>query len=405
MHKVTKISRRIANDAPTSFPPQSQETRHNVAVRRPRSPRRLPLGNTTESASRGSVVLKNDEFDNSAQLKPRLNPYSLLRRSKDLAPYEDRCQICQTVRHDFTDTPGIVEIRRSGEGKHSFGNLYCCGNVWTCAVCAHRTARQRGEEVKSAMEAHRLSGGRCYLVTYTLQHKSYSNLGFIVNALREANREFKSGRWFQYAKREIVGTISGLETTWGRKNGWHPHTHEIVFRTGRMSLYERAEWKARWRTMLEKQAMYGGDVAMDIRECFPSDYNCKFGADFEVTGDFTKDDGGLSPWQILSLSEDARYAELWLEYVATFKGRRRLTWTKGLKHHFGIEDVDDHEEPTETVATLSKEKYQVIARNGWEREFLISVDEIGFDDTHHRFFDDMDYYRRFRLDRAGGGGT
>ncbi len=363
----------------------------------------LPLGNYTIFASRTENPPKQE--------KKRLDVYRLLRYSKNLAHFTDRCRICQTPRHDFTNNPGKVEIRQTTETKKtSFANVYQCGAVWTCAVCARRSSRQRGNDVASAMEMHRLSGGFTYMATYTIQHKKYGHLDFTLSALTESKREMKAGRWYKYEQENILGTISGREVTYSDTNGWHPHTHDVIFTHQPMTEADIKAWKRRWCKSVQVQGMYAReDIGLDIRECFPSDYLAKFGADFEITGELNKNTGGLSPWQILELTQGRRdtpdtkkYADLWDEFRYAFKGRHRLNWTKGLKHHFGIGEMDDIDnvEAAVTVGEIDVEEYKIITEEKAETDFLEFVAREGFAAAYAVFFQERYIRRRYVLARA-----
>lgn len=88
---------------------------------------------------------------------------------------------------------------------------------------------------------------------------------------------------------------------------------------------------------------------MDIKESqFASDYIAKWG--FEMTRWHQKQghSGGMTPFQLLDAHIDEEDNEKALWYKAKFfefwqatKGTSQLRWSKGLRKHFGIDEVED----------------------------------------------------------------
>jgi hypothetical protein len=75
-------------------------------------------------------------------------------------------------------------------------------------------------------------------------------------------------------------------------------------------------------------------------------YVSKWGLDDElVKGHTKKSKGGESPWDflraVLKDPADKQAGALFIEFAQAFKGKRQLTWSKGLKARFHIGDVSD----------------------------------------------------------------
>jgi Replication protein len=329
--------------------------------------------------------------------RDKLSRYSLLRRAQELSAIGDRIKLCQSpilVFGKFGREIGQlggqlgkkIEVRKNVKnGRHSFGNLMNCRNVWQCPVCAARTAQKRGEDVKQAMEQHRCAGGVCDMHTYTFSHHYGDDLQEIERKMQSAMRRLKSGRWFQRFRHNIIGTINGKEVTHG-KNGFHPHVHEILFLRRSWTDDERALWMTRWLEVLAIEGLEGSEeYAFHCRQDIkPTDYISKtgdmtlWGADKEILATHGKKGDGLNQWEILAASDDLYYADLWREYVKVYRGRRRLTWSRGLKEKFGIGD-EQQEPQTEIVGTLTKQEFWQIYEKNDETRFLELIDELGFD--------------------------
>jgi hypothetical protein len=72
-----------------------------------------------------------------------------------------------------------------------------------------------------------------------------------------------------------------------------------------------------------------------------------------------------------------RDAELFREYALAFKGARQLTWSRGLKARFGLDDVDDAElteaePPAEIVAFV----HERVVRRLASRKMLPALLEV-----------------------------
>lgn len=363
----------------------------------------LPLGNNTLSAS-----------DTPKERKPpRFDVWNLQRKAKKLADFGARVRICQTVLWQNYKTANSVEVRRNVSGKHNFGGLYCCTNVWGCPICASRTSRKRGLDVLKALRKHHENGGRTYLITYTLKHQRQTDLKWLLETLRGATRKLKSGRWYQETKRNILGTIGGLEVTYGA-NGWHPHLHEIIFTRGELSSGQIADWQQRYRDKLETLGGYASTASgCDIKPCSPSEVIAfyvaksgledgkhgtelekhgkvtKPGVDFEVTGELSKRNGpGLTQWEILERSDEPKYAALWREYSKTLKGRRRLVWSRGLKFHLlgEVDSLLDEPETTTPIGTITAAQYKFLQARHYEGKFLELVNELGLEKAANLIF-------------------
>ena len=188
-----------------------------------------------------------------------------------------------------------------------------------------------------------------------------------------------------------VGSVTSMEVTYGGGNGWHPHLHMLVFckagafeegeadEQGRLSSPAIDYFRAEWVRHLEKAGLVDGgnrqwanQYALDVRGGNKAaEYIAKWGHEerwglsSELTSSHAKagkrDTWGASshytPFQLLELSEqgDGHATCAFREFVGEFDGKRMLTWSPGLKAHFGIEDMDDETAAAEPELTLNDE--------------------------------------------------
>jgi hypothetical protein len=328
-------------------------------------------------------------------------------------------------------------IKRSPDRMHArYAGLQSCGSVWHCPICAPKVAAGRRDEMNEAIAAHLKSGGDVYLATYTLQHDAEKfgagKLADELGALAKALSALKGSRAYRdlLGQVEALGTIRALEVTFGEMNGWHCHTHELIF-AGRGQLELLRGIRDLWAAQLVKRDLAGlkpGDIGEErqqkllalLERCFvvePGDkaaqYVAKFGREPEtergawgIASEMTRGHlkrgrsgavdegqpqrcGHVSPWGLLNdyVDGDARSGVLWREFAIAFQGRRQLFWSRDLrKHFFGIVERSDEElaaEPdkrcSEYVCSLPGGQWATVLEHNARHELLRVAAEGGAD--------------------------
>jgi hypothetical protein len=257
---------------------------------------------------------------------------------------------------DSMTVKGVV-----GESARLHG-VITCKSVWACPTCSSKICATRQAEVAAAMKAHIAAGGYVFLVTRTFPHEFDMPLDELLTKEGKARTDFRNSRRWRDGKNARTGYICSLEVTSGERNGWHPHTHELVFATpdafgetkelegGRLSSRLIDELKEAWYMALRKAGLCEqsqmSDVlahGLDVRGGqYAAEYVAKFGRDQkwglsrEITMHAQKvgsDAKGAHPFQLLAWAEqgDGDAALKFREYVEAFDGKRMLSWSKGLK--------------------------------------------------------------------------
>ncbi|MCD7101731.1 protein rep [Pseudoclavibacter sp. 13-3] len=298
-----------------------------------------------------------------------------------------------SCRHAAGASVGVVADSLGSPA--TFSGLIHCGSVWACPVCSASIRQGRADEVTTASKWwERREGGAFLFATFTLRHRLDDSLEQNLDALTQAFRSLIMGApWKRFAARHgIRHQIKAVEVTRG-ENGWHPHLHVLWFVERALSDVQRREaraWlSARWRRFVVK---HGGRLPSDERGVDLRDvqhgnvvslYLAKLqehdrARSFKIGNEMARLDlkkgrlDSLTPFELLDfdgLDEDEREerARLWVEWVETTRGRRALTWSRGLKAAAGIEDVDDQEladdEPGDEVDVTSV----AIRRRDWKR--------------------------------------
>ena len=302
-----------------------------------------------------------------------------------------------------------VEIWKSCEfGTAQYAGLQTCGSVWACPVCAAKIAERRRVEVLAAMTAHKAAGGCVNLLTLTTPHQRKDNLADLLAMQSKAIKALWADRSAKavFAEMGLVGQIRALEVTHGRKsphnNGWHPHYHVLQFGgvgvdLARFDGPQMKDWSVRlylrWAVCCVKAGLGEPSFKHGLKLHDGSKaaaYAAKWGLEDEMTKGHTKKAlHGETPFDFLRAylldSEDKQAAALFKEFAETFKGKRQLHWSKGLKARFAIEETTDDELSTKIeerailLGTLTVEQWRdvlnidgrgalldVAARAGWQ---------------------------------------
>ena len=276
---------------------------------------------------------------------------------------ESRTNNCLRLRAFGQD----IQVIRSHEYKTaSYTGLQTCGSVWACPVCAAKIAERRRVEIQTVMALHKAHGGTVFLLTLTTPHQRTDNLKQLLENQAKALKFFKTDKTVRnsFKSMGIIGQIRALEVTHGRKsasnNGWHPHYHFLLFAgvnvdLAMFSAYHLADFSERlydrWaaccvRASLGRPSFLHGLKLDDGNKA--AQYVSKWGLEDEMTKGHTKKAlHGETPFDFLRAhlvdSHDKQAGALFKEFAETFKGKRQLYWSTGLKKLFGIGEETDEE--------------------------------------------------------------
>lgn len=346
-----------------------------------------------------------------------------------------------------------VKLTTHTDGKKSAGftGLHVCGSVWTCPVCSAKIAGVRSPEIAKAMQHWNSIGGRLVFMTLTVRHNRRQSLKTVWDAVSHASKRVTSDRaWIREQENhgmdvervitkghragEIVTEsripyVRAVEVTQG-DNGWHVHTHWILFVSGSTTAAQAAALGdsiyGRWANgcvamgLTSPAPEHGVDIRMvlgddftDLGKYFAKQvYNGRrdvSGAASEVVaGGFKKArKGNRTPFQILGdivANGDEADLKLWHVWEKYSKGRRQLSWSRGLRDLVGLNDELTDEEAAakelggELVMSITWSEFKSIA---WmQADFKTAVEQhkgpYTFDGVRAR----MDRIRADRLKRS-----
>lgn len=329
----------------------SSAERLEDALRRARRLGILTKKSTTSEELDGRTASQRDDW--------REEQYELLETAASLLPHERVAACLQYV------VPGeAAEVRYCAEcGSASIHNVAVCGSVWTCPVCSARINAERGAELARAVSNAQVLGYGVVLVTLTLQHKLGDALGGLIDDLKTAWSDTKSGgSWSRYCERNgLIAHVTALEVLHG-DNGWHPHLHVLLFFNRPMRAAARGElecWLSdRYRDMLYKRGVYAseryGVVVSDGKSA--AQYLTKWtqSKSWDISRELTSRRGktvksGRSAFQLLAdfRGGDVQAGLLFREYAEATKGVQQLRRSNGFNQVLCVSvELGGEEEPT-----------------------------------------------------------
>lgn len=274
-----------------------------------------------------------------------------------------RTDKCMRLRQGSNE----IQVLQSKEHKTtSYSGLQTCGSVWACPVCSAKIAERRRVEIIGAMACHKAAGGCMHLLTLTAPHQRSDALGTLLASQAVALKKMFADKTVRkiFAALGVVGQIRALEVTHGRlsthNNGWHPHYHLLLFSgagvvLGNTTADQVKQWTIRLYERWLACCLAAGLGAPSFEHGLKLDdgskaanYVAKWGLEDEMTKGHTKRAiHGETPFDFLRAylvdKTDKQAGALFKEFAETFKGKRQLHWSPGLKKRFAIGESTDEE--------------------------------------------------------------
>lgn len=282
-----------------------------------------------------------------------------------------------------------VNVYRSIDLKSArLAGLMTCGSVWACPICAQKITNKRREELQQAVNTWAGQGGKVLLMTLTFPHARFDNLAGMNEQFGAALKKFKNSRTYKNTfgteakpgRYGRIGSVRSLEVTHG-VNGWHPHTHDLVFvkhdgflEDGQSLQALKKEWFFCLHAVGLAAMSELNDVllhGLDVRGGdYAAEYIAKYGREpqltegwglaDELTRSHAKVAAGLhaTPFMLLKWAGDGdeEAANLFREFASAYDGKRMNHWSAGLKKRLAIAEEDDDALAAEPVANEPDEE-------------------------------------------------
>lgn len=280
---------------------------------------------------------------------------------------------------------GSVQVRDNGLAA-GFSGLASCGSVWACPVCNSKINAVRRLELGVMVSAADALGMGMAFGAKTLRHTASHRLAELwpkQSELYNAVTVDKSVRRIR-ADLGFLGYTRAAEVTVGL-NGWHPHLHPLYFFEKRVTqrqidslqVAENSAWinkagrlglQAPLSDAQHLHVVTGSAAALSLGQYFTK--NGTQTADsvaWELTSTQTKTGRRfaktVSPWILLAGARtgDADALDLWQEYEKASKGKRALTYSRGLRRRFGLDVEASDEDIAETeVGTRDDALFEIV---------------------------------------------
>lgn len=278
---------------------------------------------------------------------------------------------------------GDVSVHSDGQFAH-FSGTERCGSIWACPVCSAVIRAERAREISQAVESHQAAGGSILFVSLTIRHDRDASLKQSMDAVLGSWRKLLQGSAWVGSKSKqgardryrVLGYIRSTEVTYG-SSGWHPHIHALFFTDDKLSDTEVAafgdELHTRWTRFVQKATgklptrEHGIDVQRvdedgqvlgkylgKVQDEGKSKTE-KWDASAELSRADVKRGRGdnFVPFELLDSDHPMPLPQrrrLWVEYYEGTKGRRAITWCRGLKARYEVGEKSDEEIIEETEA-------------------------------------------------------
>lgn len=250
------------------------------------------------------------------------------------------------------------------EGVGHFGGVIRCGSPWVCPTCGPKIAAERGKEIERAAVTHWGTGGALAWQLLSVPHDVGMDLAELRKLITTAFRKLQQHRLYREARARtgLLGTIRKLEVTHG-PNGWHPHLHVTYYWRGDVTEAEERLFESVVQDVWIKTVTAAG-YREPIRELLKLErlrpgsaawtrYLAKMVGD-ELGNDSVKvaKKGHRSPLRILAdatreikASGDTTSPDalLYREFEAGMFRAQQLTWSRGLKQRFAIDERTDEQ--------------------------------------------------------------
>ncbi len=284
---------------------------------------------------------------------------------------------------------GIVQVRHNGASA-GFAGLSSCGSVHACPVCNSKINAVRRLELGVMIAAADSEGLVMAFGAKTIRHHAGQPLAALWPLMSQAWNAVSVDKTVRRLRKEMgfVGYARAGEVTMGL-NGWHPHIHPNYFfsnilRTTQLFCDLQAAETSAWINKAERLGLdaplsaaqhlhlvTGAGAAEQLSEYFTkSGQQSGDSVAWEMTSTQTKTGRRyaktVTPWVLLAGARagDADALDLWHEYEKASKGKRVLTYSRGLRRRFGLDvEATDEEIADAEIGTKEDALFEVL---DWE---------------------------------------
>jgi len=294
---------------------------------------------------------------------------------------------------------GEMQIWKGDDSAH-FRGLQSCGSVWACPHCGSKIANFRADEVKRGSQIYldRDDKNCLVMVTFTIPHVYSDSLDILYSRFMKARRLLRQQKPLKRKKMlvwsELMdgwathGQIAAIEATYSDRNGWHPHSHDLLMVSRDVSQKDIENYQTqiaeawlyackRSKLFIPKEKDFLKHSVQVERMKSVNDYLCKLSdldteaRQKEITeikrccnerwnhadeicranSKHSRSAKGITPFDMLRLIEASpgddeiykKYGRLYRQFTRVMFGKRQIFWSKGLKTDLGVLDISDQD--------------------------------------------------------------
>ena len=294
-----------------------------------------------------------------------------------------------------------VQVERVGlsDSRHfRYSGVQTCGSWSSCPICAAKIANQRRREITEAVDGWR--SGSVVMLTLTAPHFHGESLDEVRSRFMAARRLFRHQKSLKRdpafvpftslrVKYSIKGSVSALELTYSDANGWHFHSHELLFCGQTLNQRDMQDLETKSKlawfracsmskiTISDRFAFFLHSCKVTPTDSKSSQYLSKFGS-WTAADELSRSQikrgrhGNLTPWDFLRLAGDSdekykKYGSLFREVFDVFFGKQQIFFEKGFKAILGIGSLSDQQIADSDFAVGEYELFGVLSYFSWRR--------------------------------------
>lgn len=242
-----------------------------------------------------------------------------------------------------------------------------CGQSLACPVCAPRIAAFRAAEVSEAFKRAVARGYEARLCTFTIPHDAGTRLADEIDCFSDAWRSFQTGKRGVERRANSLGNHVGREVTYGEKNGWNYHHHQL--RYDEPGSFDESRTHAQWLASLDsvgrlrrgadRHAFQCGGVGSEAGARYVAKLATSVEAQArsigsEIASSATKG-RNLASLLAAAVTGDEAARLAWLSGVADICNRKvsSVRWSRGLRGELAmdVEKSDDQVAKEEALPT------------------------------------------------------
>ena len=351
-----------------------------------KNPPPVPAGEGSESSTGKPLSSKNITPSGDDYARERYRLDGCIKRllkadALKIAPHKFPANVHRTVACTWIRVGDVALVKPAKRDSYHYKGLATCGSVHSCPICSSKIQERRRQEVVQAIAYAATIDRAPFMASFTFPHRIEQPLSLLLSLQQSAIKYLRGSRAYMalMLRSKAAGRIRTLEVTHGR-NGWHPHTHELLFLDAKTPpSWLRDELAQLWLKACRKVGLFLPDrdseadflrYSVDVRAgdegiagyMAKMDDQTKWGLSHELTKSSSKQGrrAGIHPFK---LATQAITGHLFIEYVHAMKGQRQLVWSRGLKNLVGIQDKTDEEIAQEESA--KSEDQIAIAPPAW----------------------------------------